>query len=92
MSLFYAVRSIRNRRPEIVLLREFLRVMKRNGYRKRESEGLSEFLERVDDAPLRAAAAPFAHEFEELYFRDAAFDATARKRLKEFINAVRKRS
>ena len=91
LALFYAVRSIKNRRPEIVLLREFLRVMRRSGYRKHESEGLSEFLERVDDAPLRSAASPFVREFEELYFKDAAIDAPARKRLKGHIDAVARR-
>jgi len=87
-ALFYAVRSIRDRRPEIVLLHKFLRVMRRNGYRKHESEGLSEFLERVDDASLRAAAIPFVREFEELYFKDTVIDASARRRLKAHIGSI----
>jgi hypothetical protein len=87
-SLFRVMRSIKNRRPEIVLLRAFLCAMKRNGYSKHESEGLSEFLDRVDDARLRAAATPFVRGFEELYFRDASIDAADRKRLKGYIDAV----
>ena len=88
IALFYAAVSMGSRRHDIVLLREFLRVMRRNGYHKHESEGLSEFLERVDNAPLRAAAAKFTREFEELYFKDAPIDAAARKRLKGHIDAI----
>jgi len=90
-ALFYAMRSIRNRRPEMVLLNEFLRAMRRNGYQKHESEGLSEFLGRVDDASLRAAAAPFVRAFEELYFKDAVIDAVSRRRLRGHIDAIARR-
>jgi len=90
-ALFFTVRSIKNRRPEITLLNNFLRVMKRNGYRKHASEGLSEFLERVDDASLRVAASPFVREFEKIYYKDAAMDAHASKRLKGYINNIVRR-
>jgi len=89
-ALFYAIKSIRNRRLEIVLLKEFLRAMRRNGYSKHESEGLSEFLERVDDVSLLAAATPFVREFEKLYFKDAVIDSAAHKRLKGHIEAIMK--
>jgi len=90
-ALFYTVRSIRNRRPEIVLLNEFLRVMKRNGYRKHASEGLSEFLERVDDASLRVAASPFVREFERVYFKDAPMAAHTRARPKGYVGNIEKK-
>jgi hypothetical protein len=87
-AIFYSVRSIRNRRPEIALLNEFIRAMRRKGYRKHESEGLSEFLARVDDPGLRLLAEPFVRGFEELYFRDIPMDAAARKQLRQHVAAV----
>jgi len=92
-ALFYAARSIRNHRPEMALLHKFLRAMRRNGYHKHKSEGLTEFLGRVDDAPLRASALPFVRGFEELYFKDAVIDAESCKRLQKHIDAIaRKRA
>jgi len=87
-ALFYVVKYIKKRSPEIALLNEFLRAMKRNGYSKHESEGLSEFLARVDDTSLNAAAAPFVREFEKLYFTDAPLDAPTRRQLKGYINDI----
>ena len=90
-ALFYAVRLLRTRSPEIVLLNEFLRAMKRNGYSKHKSEGLSEFLARVDDSALRAAAGPFVQEFEKIYFKDTPLDALTRRLLKGYINDIARR-
>jgi hypothetical protein len=93
-ALFAFVRAMKNRRPEIVLLKDFLRVMGRNGYLRHESEGLSEFLDRVDDARLRALALPFVRNFEGCYYRDRPMNTdllqSLRKRIKKISQSGKK--
>ncbi|MDR1874205.1 MAG: DUF3488 and transglutaminase-like domain-containing protein [Synergistaceae bacterium] len=86
--LFYLVRGLRSRRPEIVLLHRFQRGMQRHGYVRHKSEGLEEFLARVDDEGLRALALPFVRRFEEFYFRDGVMDAAARNALRDRVAQI----
>jgi hypothetical protein len=90
--VFYLVRALKNRRPEMMLLRDFSRAMRRWGYRRRESEGLSEFLARVDDARLRTLALPFVRSFEEHYYRDLPLDAAASRYLRGQVDKISKNS
>jgi hypothetical protein len=90
--VFYLVRALKNRRPEMMLLRDFSRAMRRCGYRRQESEGLSEFLARVDDARLRTLALPFVRSFEEHYYKDLPLDAAASRYLRGQIGKISKNS
>ena len=88
-ALFYLVRALSARRPEMALLAEFSRVMGRRGYRRRESEGLSEFLTHVADPHLRALALPFVRGFEEHYYGGRSLNAetlrSSLEKIKRFI-------
>ena len=88
VALFYFVRYWKNRSPERVLLGAFSRAMKRRGYVRHESEGLEEFLARVDDEELRRIAQPFVWRFEEFWYRDMAMDADARRYLTKEIEKI----
>jgi transglutaminase-like putative cysteine protease len=88
VALFILVHTLKKRRPEIVLLNDFLRAMRRNGYRRHESEGLSEFLERVDDANLRILALPFVRNFEGCYYRDRPMDSELHQKLRQRIKKI----
>jgi transglutaminase-like putative cysteine protease len=74
-AFFYLICYLRGRRLEITLLAEFSRVMGQRGYRRLESEGLSEFLTHVADPHLRALALPFVRAFEEHYYGDRPLNA-----------------
>jgi hypothetical protein len=87
-AFFTLVRALKNRRPEIALLNDFSRAMRRNGYRRHESEGLSEFLERVDDAHLRALALPFVRNFEGCYYRDRPMDSELLQNMRQRIRKI----
>ncbi len=87
-AVFYLTRYLRRRRPEIVLLRAFERAMRRRGYVRHESEGLGEFLDRVDDPQLRSLAQPFVRRFEEFWYRDRPMDADTRKALRAAIDRI----
>jgi transglutaminase-like putative cysteine protease len=92
LAVFYLLRAMKNRRPEMTLLHNFLRVMKRHGYRRHESEGLSAFLTRVDDARLRLLALPFVRSFEEFYYRDRPMDAETIQFLRNQISKISQKS
>jgi hypothetical protein len=89
-ALFYLLRALKNRRPEMTLLRDFSRAMRRHGYRRHESEGLSEFLARVDDAGLRLLALPFVRSFEKYYYIDLPLNAAAARTLRNQIDKISK--
>ncbi|GHS90782.1 membrane protein [Synergistales bacterium] len=76
---FYLLRAYRQ--PELALLRRFLRVMERHGVKRRESEGLEEFLSHVDE-PLRVLALPFVRRFEDFYYGGVTITASARRLLR----------
>ncbi|MDR1979765.1 MAG: DUF3488 and transglutaminase-like domain-containing protein [Synergistaceae bacterium] len=88
VALLYLVRGLRRRRPEMALLKDFSRAMRRYGYRRHESEGLSEFLARVDDAGLRLRALPFVAAFEEHYYKDLPLDAATSRYLRNQIEKI----
>jgi hypothetical protein len=90
-AIYYLLRALKNRRPEMALLRDFSRAMRRHGYRRHESEGLTEFLARIDDAKLRLLALPFVRSFEEHYYRDLPLDAAASRYLRGQIDKISKR-
>jgi transglutaminase-like putative cysteine protease len=87
-ALARAVRHAKNRRPEMTLLKKFQRAMQRHGYRRRESEGLEEFVSRVDDSRLHALASPFVREFGEFFYKDRPMNAAVLARLGEKAAAI----
>jgi transglutaminase-like putative cysteine protease len=50
-----------------------LRRLDKQGYNKRPSEGLEEFVKRIEDSDLRDKAQQIVRIFEETYYKDRAF-------------------
>lgn len=59
---------------EARIIERFASKMASLGYRKREAEGLEEFLGRIEDADVRRKAHLFVDEFQQLFYRDCTFD------------------
>lgn len=86
--IFGAYHLFFRRRPvEERLLGQFLGRMEKLGYMKKRSEGLEEFIARVEDSSVRDRARIFVKAFEEQYYRDKRFTKEVARDLKE---AVRK--
>jgi transglutaminase-like putative cysteine protease len=79
--MIYLVTSKR-RAPEEKLLEAFTRKMGKYGYRKALSEGLEEFVSRIEEAPLQERAHRFVREFERFYYKDIPLTRQEMKRLK----------
>lgn len=87
VALFYLGRQIvlRIKHPEELILKDFLAVMAKKGYIKSQSEGLHEFVLRVDDEQLRQKALSFAVTFESLFYKDKQFTPQVCKELRKLI-------
>jgi len=62
------------KRKEQRILDRFLRKMEKEGYKKRETQGLEEFVLTIEDTGLRTAAHHFVTAYEKIYYRDRQFD------------------
>jgi hypothetical protein len=72
----------KRRAPEEKLREAFIRKMAKHGYRKAPSEGLEEFVSRIEEAPLQERAYRFVREFERFYYKDIPLTRQEMKRLK----------
>ena len=75
----------KRRAPEEKLREAFIRKMGKYGYRKAPSEGLEEFVSRVEEAPLQEKAYRFVREFERFYYKDIPLTREEAKRLKHLL-------
>jgi hypothetical protein len=70
------------------LLSAFLQKMEKHGYRKETSQGLEEFVSRIDDERLRKQASIFVRSFEEIYFRDKTFTRESISELRNILASM----
>ncbi len=70
------------------ILRLFLKKAGKLGYVKMKSEGLEEFVMKIEDADKRERASLFVREFEKYYFRDEDIRPETSRRLKHLIKVI----
>ncbi|HOE16374.1 MAG TPA: DUF3488 and transglutaminase-like domain-containing protein [Syntrophorhabdaceae bacterium] len=70
------------------LLFAFLQKMEKYGYRKEASQGLEEFVSRIDDEKLREQASAFVRSFEGVYFRDRTFTRESFTELRSILASM----
>ena len=75
----------KRRAPEERLREAFIRKMGKYGYKKAPSEGLEEFVSRIEETPLREKAYRFVREFERFYYKDIPLTRQEAKRLKYLL-------
>ncbi|HXX80761.1 MAG TPA: transglutaminase-like domain-containing protein, partial [Thermodesulfovibrionales bacterium] len=75
----------KRRVPEEKLREAFIRKMGKYGYRKAPSEGLEEFVSRIEEAPLQEKAYRFVREFERFYYKDIPLTRQEVKKLKYLL-------
>jgi transglutaminase-like putative cysteine protease len=77
------VTVLRRRPADERVLRDFLKRMERNGYRKGKTEGLEEFAAKVNEEDLREKAFSFVREFERYFYRDKKISKNGLRNLKK---------
>jgi transglutaminase-like putative cysteine protease len=70
------------------ILRLFLKKAGKLGYVKMKSEGLEEFVRKIEDPDKRERASLFVKEFEKYYFRDEEINQETSRRLKHLIKLL----
>lgn len=87
VSSVWVIYSLTSKRkaPEEKLREAFIRMMGKHGYRKAPSEGLEEFVSRIEEAPLQEKAYHFVREFERFYYKDIPLTRQEAKRLKYLL-------
>jgi transglutaminase-like putative cysteine protease len=93
-----AQRTVKRRKNrDIALLEDFLRVMKRKGFRKNPCQGLEEFVLLVqngcvnmpESSETAELARSFVLRFEEFYFRDIPIDPDSETELRSILKRIR---
>lgn len=89
-ALFYASVVLMRRRKNSaeLVIGLFLEKTGRLGFVKMKSEGLEEFVCRIEDPEIREKAFVFVKEFERYYYRDEEIGPDASKRLRHLIKAI----
>ena len=77
---------MRRKPREKQLLDNFMKKMRKYGYDRTKSEGLHEFIRRVDDPELREKAHKFVDGFESLFYRDRKLTKDDITRLKQLLD------
>jgi protein-glutamine gamma-glutamyltransferase len=83
-----AVTKALRKRPEQRLITRFARKLGHYGYTRNPSEGLQEFIGRIDQKELRERAERFVNEFEAIYYKDARFSSGDFKSLNRSIREL----
>lgn len=79
----------RLRSPEQKILTSFLKKMEKQGYQKKTSQGLEEFVDTLRDAGVRqTTAALFVKRFQEVYYRDKVFTKRDIRNLKQILSSI----
>jgi protein-glutamine gamma-glutamyltransferase len=86
---FIATKVIRRETGEKKLLSAFLNKMERQGYKKKKSQGLEEFVLAIQDDKIRRHSLMFVAEFEKLFYRDQTFTDYQIRNLKTMIDLIK---
>ena len=79
---------VRRKVLERQIVDKFIKKMRKYGYERTVSEGLQEFVAKIEDPGLREKAHVFAYEFEGLYYRDKRMTRNDLARLKRLLDDI----
>lgn len=86
--LIYVLYRAVRRRPHEKLMAKFESRMSQLGYQRKRSEGLEEFVARIEDRGVRVKAAQFVDQFESVYYRDLDFSTDQMQALQRRLNEL----
>ncbi len=70
------------------LLNRFLKTIEKQGYKKSVSEGLEEFVNRIEHNKIKEPAYKFVMEFEKTFFKDKKFTSTELSELDKIVRQI----
>jgi transglutaminase-like putative cysteine protease len=81
--------NIKNLRAEERLLKRFLKILEKKGYKREENEGLEEFILKIENEKLKTEALKFVKTFEEIYYKDKPFTKEKINELKTYLKKIK---
>ncbi len=81
--------NVKKLKDEEKLMKEFLKILEEKGYKKKETEGLEEFVSKIKDKKLKVEALNFVKIFEKIYYKDKPFTKERLNELKNIINRLK---
>ncbi|HOJ43809.1 MAG TPA: hypothetical protein PK800_06785, partial [Syntrophorhabdaceae bacterium] len=87
--VYFIVKTILKRQNrEEYLISKFYKRLNKYGYKKRQSQGLEEFVSCIDDDRIRLKAWEFVRQFEGIYYRDKRLGKADIKTLKGVLKDI----
>ena len=81
--------NVKRLKDEEKLMKDFLKILEEKGYKKKETEGLEEFVSKIKDKKLKVEALNFVKIFEKIYYKDKPFTKEKLNELKNIINRLK---
>ena len=81
--------NVKRLKDEEKLMKDFLKILEEKGYKKKETEGLEEFVSKIKDKKLKVEALNFVKIFEKIYYKDEPFTKERLNELKNIINRLK---
>ena len=81
--------NVKRLKDEEKLMKDFLKILEEKGYKKKETEGLEEFVSKIKDKKLKVEALNFVKIFEKIYYKDKPFTKERLNELKNIINRLK---
>ena len=81
--------NVKRLKDEEKLMKDFLKILEEKGYKKKETEGLEEFVSKIKDKKLKVEALNFVKIFEKIYYKDKPFTKERLNELKNIINRIK---
>ena len=81
--------NVKKLKDEEKLMKDFLKILEEKGYKKKETEGLEEFVSKIKDKKLKVEALNFVKIFEKIYYKDKPFTKERLNELKNIINRIK---
>ncbi|HON82899.1 MAG TPA: DUF3488 and transglutaminase-like domain-containing protein [Caldisericia bacterium] len=86
--LFFRV-FFKKRSYEEKILAIFYKKMEKLGFKKKKSEGLEEFLQKIENGKIKESLTNFVFKFEELYYKDKKIGKEDYIALKQILSEVK---
>jgi len=86
--LFFRV-FFKKRSYEEKILAIFYKKMEKLGFKKKKSEGLEEFLQKIENSKIKESLTNFVFKFEELYYKDKKIGKEDYIALKQILSEVK---
>lgn len=79
--LFLKAKSVFWEKRERLILKKFLKILEKRGYKRKESEGLFELVHKIKEPNLKAKSLEFVKIYSEYYYKEKKFDKIGLNRL-----------